>query len=136
MHVDDDTGKTIGQYGQTTIPERKATFHTTCVAQEMGRSIKGEAMRTSDPRPSSNTGVVLELGLGSLNVSVACQFCALLSHFLTVYHLVTVVDSCCITCSHVFLLFFTFYYCLSIEFKYSINIAIGRKSAKWHAIPQ
>ena len=30
------------------------------------------------------TGDVLELGLGSLNVSVACQFCALLSHFLTV----------------------------------------------------
>ena len=52
------------------------------------------------------TGDVLELGLGSLNVSVACQFCALLSHFLTVNHLVTVVDSCCITHSHVFLLFF------------------------------
>ena len=54
------------------------------------------------------TGDVLELGLGSLNVSVACQFCALLLHFLTVYHLVTVVDSCCITRSHVFLLFSTF----------------------------
>ena len=53
------------------------------------------------------TGDVLELGLGSLNVSVACQVCALLSHFLTVYHLVTVVDSCCITRSHVFLLFST-----------------------------
>ena len=52
-------------------------------------------------------GDVLELGLGSLNVSVVCQFCAILSHFLTVYHLVTVVDSCCITRSHVFLLFFT-----------------------------
>ena len=35
MHVDDDTGKTIGQYGQTTIQGRKATFHTTCVAQKM-----------------------------------------------------------------------------------------------------
>ena len=35
MHVDDDTGKTIGQYGQSTIQERKATFHTTCVAQKM-----------------------------------------------------------------------------------------------------
>ena len=45
MHVDDNTGKTIGQYGQTTIQERKATFHTTCVAQKMRRSIKGEAMR-------------------------------------------------------------------------------------------
>ena len=45
------------------------------------------------------TGDVLELGLGSLNVPVACQFCALLSHFLTVYHLVTVVDSGCITLS-------------------------------------
>ena len=33
MHVDDDTGKTTGQYGQTTIQGRKATFHTTCVAQ-------------------------------------------------------------------------------------------------------
>ena len=54
------------------------------------------------------TGDVLELGLGSLNVSVACQFCALLSHFLTVYHLVTVVDSCCITRSHVVLLFLNF----------------------------
>ena len=57
------------------------------------------------------TGDVLELhvGLGPLNVSVlACQFRALLSHshFLTVYHLVTVVDSCCTTRSHVFLLFF------------------------------
>ena len=31
MHVDDDTGKTIGQYGQITIQGRKATFHTTCV---------------------------------------------------------------------------------------------------------
>ena len=41
MHVDDDTGKTIGQYGQTTIQEHKATFHTTCVAQKMRRSIKG-----------------------------------------------------------------------------------------------
>ena len=29
----------------------------------------------------------------SLNVSVTCQFCTLLSHFLTAYHLVTVVDS-------------------------------------------
>ena len=46
MHVDDDTDKTIGQYGQNTIPERKPTFHTTCVAPEMRRSIKGEAMRT------------------------------------------------------------------------------------------
>ena len=27
-------------------------------------------------------------------------FCAPLSHFLTLYHLVTVVDSCCITRSH------------------------------------
>ena len=35
MHVDDDTGKTIGQYGQTTIQGRKATFHTTCVAQRL-----------------------------------------------------------------------------------------------------
>ena len=34
MHVDDDTGKTIGPHGQTTIQERKATFHTTCVAQK------------------------------------------------------------------------------------------------------
>ena len=56
------------------------------------------------------TGDVLELGLRLVNVSVACQFCALLSHFLTVYHLVTVVDSCCITRSHVFLLFFYNYY--------------------------
>ena len=48
-----------------------------------------------------HTGDVLELGLGSLNISVASQFCALLSHFLTAYHLVTVVDSCCITRSHV-----------------------------------
>ena len=54
-----------------------------------------------------HTGDVLELGVGSLNVSVACQFCALLSHFLAIYHLVTVVDSCCTTRSHVFLLFFT-----------------------------
>ena len=46
MHVDDDTGETIGQYGQTTIQGRKATFHTTCVAQKMQRSRKGEAMRT------------------------------------------------------------------------------------------
>ena len=46
MHVDDDTGKTIEQYGQTTIQERKATFHTTCVAEKMRRSINGEAMRT------------------------------------------------------------------------------------------
>ena len=29
MHVDDNTGKTFGQYGHTTIQERKATFHTT-----------------------------------------------------------------------------------------------------------
>ena len=42
MHVDDDAGKTIGQYGQTTIQGRKATFHTTCVAQKMRRSIKGK----------------------------------------------------------------------------------------------
>ena len=35
MHVDDDTGKTIGQYGPTMIQERKATFHTNCVAQKM-----------------------------------------------------------------------------------------------------
>ena len=55
------------------------------------------------------TGDVLELGLGSLNVSVACQFCALLSHLLTVYQLVTVVDSCCITRSHVFLVGFALY---------------------------
>ena len=48
------------------------------------------------------TGDMLELGLGSLNVSVACQFGALSLHFLAVYHLVTVVDSCCITRSHVF----------------------------------
>ena len=33
MHVDDDTGKTIGQYGQTTIQERPAPLHTTCTAQ-------------------------------------------------------------------------------------------------------
>ena len=33
MHVDDDTGKTIGQYGQATIQERQAPFHTTCTAQ-------------------------------------------------------------------------------------------------------
>ena len=45
-----------------------------------------------------------------LKVSVACQLFAQLSHFLTIYHLVTVVDSCCITRSHVFLLFFTFYF--------------------------
>ena len=64
------------------------------------------------------TGDVLELGLGSLNVSVASQFCALLSHFLTAHHLVTVVDSCCITRSHVFLLFFTFYYRPSIRVYY------------------
>ena len=32
MHVDDDTGKTIGQYGQTTIQGRKATYHTIRVA--------------------------------------------------------------------------------------------------------
>ena len=46
MHVEDDTGKTIGQYGQTTIPECKASFNTTCVARNMQRSIKGEAMWT------------------------------------------------------------------------------------------
>ena len=54
------------------------------------------------------TGDLLELhvhvqchvGLGSLNVSVAGQFCTQLSHVLTVYHLVTVVDSCCIARSH------------------------------------
>ena len=63
------------------------------------------------------TGYVLELGLGSLKVSVACQFCALLSHFLTVYHLLTVVESCCITRSHVFLLFFTFITGSVSEFK-------------------
>ena len=33
MHVDDDTGNTIGQYGQTMIQGRKATFHKTSVAQ-------------------------------------------------------------------------------------------------------
>ena len=32
------------------------------------------------------TGDMLELGLRSLNVSVACQFCALLSYFLTTEH--------------------------------------------------
>ena len=35
-------------------------------------------------------------------VSVARQFCALLSHVLTAYYLVTVVDNCFITRSHVF----------------------------------
>ena len=48
MHIDDDTGKTIGQYGKTTIQGRKATFYTTCEAQKMRRSStsKREAMRT------------------------------------------------------------------------------------------
>ena len=40
MHVDDDIGKTIGQYSRTTIQERNATFHTPCVAQKILRSIK------------------------------------------------------------------------------------------------
>ena len=42
------------------------------------------------------TGGVFELvvGLKSLNVTVTCQFCALLSQFLAAYYLVTVVDSC------------------------------------------
>ena len=47
------------------------------------------------------TGDVLQLGRRSLNVSLACQFCALLSHVLTLYHPFTVVDSCCITRSRV-----------------------------------
>ena len=50
------------------------------------------------------TGDVLELGPRALNVSVACQFCALLSYFITAYYLVTVVDTCCITLSHGYLL--------------------------------
>ena len=63
------------------------------------------------------TGDVLELhvGLRSLNVSVACQCCALLSHILTLCHLVPVVDSCCITRSRVFSsllkkIFFSFHF--------------------------
>ena len=45
MHVDDNTGKTIGQYGQTTIQGRKATFHTTvtCVAQRCENHAKPNA---------------------------------------------------------------------------------------------
>ena len=50
------------------------------------------------------TGDVLELAPRALNVSVACQFCALLSYFITAYYLVTVVDTCCITRSHGYLL--------------------------------
>ena len=46
MHVDDDTGKTLRHYGQTTIQGRKATFHTTCVAQRCEDQLNLEAMRT------------------------------------------------------------------------------------------
>ena len=56
------------------------------------------------------TGDVSELGLRSLNISVACQFCALLSHVLTAYYLVTVVDSCSITRFIVFFLYFRDHY--------------------------
>ena len=47
------------------------------------------------------TGGVSELGLRLLNVSVACQFCGLLLHFLTASYLVTVADSCSRTPFHV-----------------------------------
>ena len=57
---------------------------------------------------------VLELGHRPLNVSVACQCCALLSHFLTAYYRLTVVDSCSITRSHVF--FFYFYLFLLAQY--------------------
>ena len=83
-----------------------------------------------------HTGDVLELGLGSLNVSVACHLCALLSHFLTVYHLVTAVESCCITRFHVYLLFFTsskksFFFSSSIKNRVNtsfIPVAMQKKS--------
>ena len=67
----------------------EATIH------ECNKIISGQAV-------CLRTGDVLELGLRFLNISVACQFCALLSHVLTAYYLVTFVDSCFITRFHVF----------------------------------
>ena len=59
-------------------------------------------LEPSELDPALHTGDVLELSLRSLNVSVACEFCSLLLHVITVYDLGTVVDSCFIIRSHVF----------------------------------
>ena len=48
------------------------------------------------------------------------QFRALLSHFLTAYYLVTVVDSCFITRSHVFIFYFTFLNTVQSDLAYPV----------------
>ena len=55
MHVDDDTGKTIGQYGQTTIQERQAPFHTTCTAQICKNHAKRFSKTVKQPCTSTMT---------------------------------------------------------------------------------
>ena len=46
INIDDDTGKTIGQYGLTTSQARIATCHRTYVTLKFLRSIRGEAKQT------------------------------------------------------------------------------------------
>ena len=74
---------------------------------------------------------MLELGLRSLNVSVGCQFCALLSHVLTAYYLVTFEDNCFITRFH-FDYFFSFIF-LNVERKrtYGYELRVTLHHCNW-----
>ena len=78
-------------YCHPTTCFNKTSFRYMYMYMCNSRSTLIQLLATSWKAVDLHTGDVLELGLGSLNVSVACQFCTLLSHFLTAYHLVTVV---------------------------------------------
>ena len=86
---------------EATIHDCNKIIRTGDVLEPQCWQLKSDPPGGVPRRRGGRISVASTVGVRSLNVSVACQFCDLLAHFLTVYYLVTVVDSSFITRFHV-----------------------------------